>query len=64
VSVLFRDSAGKLLGGRNFGHTSIDPWVSGTVDHQLPLTAEQWKSTVPAGADLSRTQVYGAIDGG
>jgi hypothetical protein len=64
VSVLFRDSAGKLLGGRNFGHTSIDAWISGTVDHQLALTAPQWKYTVPEGADLSRTEVYGSIDGG
>jgi hypothetical protein len=64
LSVLYRDSAGKLVGGVFLGHTTVDPWTSGTVEHRITLSAAQWKVWAPLGADLSKTEVYGAIDGG
>lgn len=64
VSILFRDSTGKLLGGAALGHSVIPSWTVGTSSRLIRFTAQQWKDTVPTGADLTRTEVYGSIDGG
>jgi hypothetical protein len=64
VNVLFRDSAGKLLGGAAYGLGRVPEWQTGTQPGGLRFTADQWKYGLPAGADLTRIEVYGALDGG
>jgi hypothetical protein len=64
INVVFRDSGGKVIGGVNFGHQEVPGWQTGTSSQSIPISAIRWKSMVPAGADLSRTEAYGALDGG
>jgi hypothetical protein len=64
VHVLFRDAGGRLLGGTGLSRSYTDPWKAGTATRDIHFTAEQWKYLMPTGVDLSRTEVYGSIDGG
>jgi hypothetical protein len=62
LHLLYRDAAGTLLGGTSVH--GIDPWTAGTTTRHMLFTAQEWKYMVPTGVDLSRTEVYGSIDGG
>jgi hypothetical protein len=64
LSLLFRDSAGKLLGGIFLGHWQVPAWHAGPGDYEISFKPDAWLLRVPAGADLSKTEAYGSFEGG